>query len=497
VTLLALAASWLLAGVPCAGQELDALARQLGTGDERARRKAVQELGKLASSAAFELLIGALDDASPMVADEVQLVLPRLLDPERLELLLGKQGLAARDELVRLRSAELLGVASLAVPGASCAKALGDDDARVRRALCTSVERLARAGQLGEPRGDLAQRLARAAERDKDPDARAAAWLAELALSDAPASLDTLRAALGHELFTLRAAAVVAAAELAPEEHLALARAALADEHAGVRTLAVEALSQLAETSGPPAALALVEALEAERTLRVSWTLDDALQRLSGLAHRLDPRPWRAWATGLAPDWRPGAPAERTAPERDRASAALAGLPILSERVVFLIDFSGSMWQRREGDKTRKQAVDLELRRALEALPESARFNVIPYTDRPLPWQPALVPASERDVARALADFESCRAQGKGNFWDAALLALRDPDVDTIVLLSDGAPTGGQRWNVGLMRALFAVENRFRRVALQAVLVDCPKGLQQQWAEICAESHGAWLAAEL
>jgi hypothetical protein len=37
--------------------------------------------------------------------------------------------------------------------------------------------------------------------------------------------------------------------------------------------------------------------------------------------------------------------------------------------VCFLVDFSGSTWQTKIGEKTRKQVLDEKLRAALEALP--------------------------------------------------------------------------------------------------------------------------------
>jgi len=53
------------------------------------------------------------------------------------------------------------------------------------------------------------------------------------------------------------------------------------------------------------------------------------------------------------------------------------------------------------------------------------------------------VPASKRNVRAALKFFEDCHERGRGNFYDAALLALSDPEVDTLVVLTDGEPTGG------------------------------------------------------
>jgi hypothetical protein len=124
-------------------------------------------------------------------------------------------------------------------------------------------------------------------------------------------------------------------------------------------------------------------------------------------------------------------------------------------------------------------------------------FNVIPYTDVPIPWEKTLQPATPQNVAKALKFFTGCKASGKGNFWDAAQLALESPDVDTILVLTDGAPTGGHRWNVDLMHELYVERNRFRHVALDAVIVDAKKGMQERWRKFCEATGGRMLAVEL
>ena len=176
---------------------------------------------------------------------------------------------------------------------------------------------------------------------------------------------------------------------------------------------------------------------------------------------------------------------------------ALAGLNVVSDRVCFLIDLSGSVWQTKVGDKTRKELLDERLRAALGALPETTRFNVIPYTNDPIPWEKQLVPATKANVARATAEFEHCHQSGRGNFYDAAQLALCDPELDTLVALTDGVPTGGHRWNLDLMIELLVAQNRFRHVAFDSVLVDAPKSRAKQWATLAERTGGRSVVAEL
>jgi hypothetical protein len=172
-------------------------------------------------------------------------------------------------------------------------------------------------------------------------------------------------------------------------------------------------------------------------------------------------------------------------------------MPIVSDRIAILIDFSGSTWKPGPDGKTRKDQLDIELEKTLKALPPETWFNVIPFTDAPIPWEKSLQPATPANVARALKFFTTCKASGKGNFWDAAQLALESPDVDTILVLTDGAPTGGHRWNVDLMHELYVERNRFRHVALDAVIVDAKKGMQERWRKFCEATGGRMSAVDL
>ncbi|MBK7876809.1 MAG: HEAT repeat domain-containing protein [Planctomycetes bacterium] len=76
---------------------LDALEKKLKDPKEKERRAAVQELAKLATPAAWELVLDALKDASPMVADEAQLQLGKIDDAKTVELCFGKKGLESGD----------------------------------------------------------------------------------------------------------------------------------------------------------------------------------------------------------------------------------------------------------------------------------------------------------------------------------------------------------------------------------------------------------------
>jgi hypothetical protein len=288
----------------------------------------------------------------------------------------------------------------------------------------------------------------------------------------------------------MRAACAEGSAVLEARQEDLLARLA-ADEERVVRLRAYEAMARRQDRTG---AGLLALALETESELRLSWRLVELLQSLSGRREGRNARAWQAWAEGLPEDWAPGEPGD--AHEYDERTVSFVGMPLLSDRLAFLIDLSGSMWQERE-QGTRKQAVDAELRRALEALPEGTLFNLYPFVGQPQRWMKSLTPADKRSVKKALEDFESNHSNGQGNYWDAMMLALEDPDVDTLMILGDGAPSGGTRWNLQLIVPLFAHANRFRGVAVDALLIETRGRVLRSWEELAAQSGGRSVVVKL
>jgi hypothetical protein len=286
------------------------------------------------------------------------------------------------------------------------------------------------------------------------------------------------------------------------EQALARLRPRAVDEVRAVRARAVEALLAVGT---PGALLVLVERLTVEEERRLAERVLEILRTVSHRKYRRDPRPWRDWVNALPGRWRAPLPrggagaTERAKGVEEGASQSVsfAGLPLLSSRLTFLIDLSGSMWTEREDGRTRKDVVGDELRRALEALPPATRFNVIPFTGRPRPWRDELVPATARNVRSALAFYDACADRGSGNLWDAALVALEDPEVDTLVVLSDGAPTGGRRHRLELIVPLFLERTATRRVAVDSVLVDATRRLRGFWSEWAAATGGRSISVEL
>ncbi len=480
-TLLVLSSSLVIAEGGEAGlRELEA---QLAQGDPAHRRRAVRDLAQLGGREAFELVVGALADEAGEVGDEAQLRLAELDAPVLLRGLLGKRGLGSPDEWTRQRVAESFGRMSLDVACEDLVLAVSRKDERCAELLLWSVERRALGGRLEGDAGRCARELARLTERRGSPRLRAGA-LCALAAVDRAAALERARGFLREREPVLRSAGLEVLCQDPGSAALAACRSLIEDPEPSVRTAALVGLAGLGTLE---AAALLIERLEAEPRQRVAARALAALQDLSGLKHRADPRPWRLWWSQQESGFTPARAGATTEP---RTSAALAGLPVLSDRLALLIDFSGSLWYEREGRPARKGKVDELLRETLPRLGEATWFNLIPYTKVPHPWRPELVAASPRNVRAALMDFERAKMRGSGNVFDAALLALEDPRVDTLLIFTDGAPTGGRHWNLELMVPLLEQAARWRHIAFDAVLVDTPPGLARRWEELSRRTGG-------
>ncbi len=469
------------------------------------RRAAVQGLAELGDRKAWDLVVGLLDDREPMVADEAEVALGSVDDPKLVAELLGPAGLGHKDAWVRLRVAEALGRMPGPLEADRLARTFLAADANapsassvpnaieLRRTLLWTVERQANRQKVAGNGAKLYAAAERIAGSRQDSELRGAALQAMVAL-DGTAAHARILEWLGERDRALRCAAMRAVATLGEQECLDRSRAGLDDPETNVRAQAIENLAKLASRASM---LALANQLGVEKRERLKYTILAYLRGMSGLDVGFDPDAWRRWAETIQSKLVTGEGPVVRATTIPGTKASFAGLNLISDRVCFLVDFSGSTWQTKVGEKTRKEVLDAKLCQALEALPPGTRFNVMPYTNDPIPWEKKLVASEPANVKRALEFFERCHRSGRGNFFDAALLALEDPDVDTIVVLTDGVPTGGHRWNLELMFEVLVEKDRYRKVAFDSILVDAPKSKQKLWQELAERTGGRMVIAKL
>jgi hypothetical protein len=480
-------------GTPPTLEELRAMLRER---EPAARRRAVQGLARLATRDAWLAVIGALADPESAVADEAQLALGGVADAELAGDLCGRLGLDSREEVVARRVAEALGRMQVSIDGEALARALDPRDEERSRMAAWSIERAAAGGRLAGRADRIARELSGLAQSRRAGEASCAALVA-LANVDRIAAQAAASAAVGDRDPSRRCAGLVAARRAGMAEGRAWAIRALSDSETRVRACAID---ELLDDGSRPALAALVEQLGKDARIRLRWRIVDHLQRASGLKHRLDPRAWRVWVDSLPDSGAPRRPAARPGDKTETGGGASRAtgitFPLFSDRACFLFDFSGSMWTPLADGRLPKDVVAAALRATFERLEPTMSVNVVPFTYDPLPWERELQPATPANVKRALEFFDDCQAKGRGNYFDAALFALADPDVDTIVALTDGVPTGGTHSDVDLVVELLVERNRFRRVAFDSILVDAPPGIARRWRDLAVRTGGRCVEVE-
>ncbi|MBL9078973.1 MAG: HEAT repeat domain-containing protein [Planctomycetes bacterium] len=263
---------------------------------------------------------------------------------------------------------------------------------------------------------------------------------------------------------------------------VAAAGGALGHKSWPVRAAAIGLLVALREPAGIPL---LFERLDAEQA-RLRGDVVAGLRELTGLQLPTTAE-WRQWWAKEGPTF--VVPARAARRERNGADAGTTAsywdLPVLSDRVAFVVDCSGSMKQPfGTGDATRLDEAKRQLARVLAALPAKAKANVVTFGNDAKAFADKLQPIDERRRKAAASWVEALEAFGATNVHAALQLAFADPEVDTIYLLTDGRPSAGaivapdplarevQRWNTGRGVQIHTVALGGRSDFLERLAVD-------------------------
>lgn len=268
-----------------------------------------------------------------------------------------------------------------------------------------------------------------------------------------------------------------------------------------VRSAAAFALARL---RCKPVIPALIEGLAAELARKKDpWAMDVRLHRLlEGLTGqsvlRGDVKLWQEF-------WRKEGPTftvrERPAPGTAARAAnkyeKFFDLEIESDRVLFVLDFSGSMAepvqiQGKEtgapaGRRTTKAEVVVdELKKLVMALPDGALVNLVVFSDEVRVWRedhgrPALVKLNDEARDDLLGSFlDSLRPNGPTNLYGALAKALDfggrglydkyyAAAFDTLYVITDGAPTCGEVTDKDEIRRRVREVNGLRKIAIHCV----------------------------
>lgn len=118
------------------------------------------------------------------------------------------------------------------------------------------------------------------------------------------------------------------------------------------------------------------------------------------------------------------------------------GAEIAKKRVFFVIDVSGSMAEAAS-DGTKLDVVKKEMKKAIEAMDKTYKFNMLFYNHGFRMWKQELQRATKQIKEEAKAEIDRQMPMGMTNIWASLKKAMEDGDTKLIILLSDGLPTAG------------------------------------------------------
>lgn len=310
----------------------------------------------------------------------------------------------------------------------------------------------------------------------------------------------------------------------------------LDDEALEVQTAACLGLQEVRVRAAIPKLIDMMENSEG----RILEHLYPTLVELTDMELTDDPALWRNWWNQAGERYEllsdEEIAARRAARKQanaqyvpSRTAASFVGVDTPSQRVVFVIDVSGSMEDLvvdrdsfRERGHTRFRKLDVvkkEMSATIEALESDVRFNVLAFATEIHPWKKGPVPANllnkrsalefvdrlqpiggagaQKRAAAGLAG-SSGLDQGRTNTYGALLAAMGitgeesaaeevRAEVDTVFFLSDGRPAVGDLVDPDDIQEAIRELNQFRRITIHTIAIG---KFQKDFMEYLARDNG-------
>lgn len=159
-------------------------------------------------------------------------------------------------------------------------------------------------------------------------------------------------------------------------------------------------------------------------------------------------------------------------------------IPLVSARVAFLVDHSGSMKAPVSTDdkRTRLDAAKEQLKLVVEALPDTHMVNLIPFeTNVTSLWKE--LRRLDRESRQEFLEKSQLIPFGQGtNTFGALERAFEDETVDTIYLLTDGVPTVGAVTDIDDILDAIQRINRTRQVVIHCISIGLDSDLLRELA---------------
>lgn len=262
--------------------------------------------------------------------------------------------------------------------------------------------------------------------------------------------------------------------------------AALDHEDWSTRFAAIDAAASMRQKQG---VAKLIERIGKE-TGRMRRCIADVLWQLTAQPFGEDVDAWQGWWAEAGPKFEVVTERDVDKAERERErkrlvarttaapSAKFFGIKVESHRVIFVLDISGSMLESMYGRFVGKRGAaridiaKMELAQAIENLEEGTLFNILAFASSVTPWRKEGIAVFDANTkADALEWLGRLGANGATNLYDTVKMAFTDPDVDTIFIMSDGEPTNGEVIDPFRIREDVAFWNQHRKIKINTIAI--------------------------
>jgi len=199
--------------------------------------------------------------------------------------------------------------------------------------------------------------------------------------------------------------------------------------------------------------------------LRVAEEIRLTLEKLTGRDFGFDPDLWSTW-------WKlRGKKEDKLKPAREVSEVVTYhGIRVVSDRVVFVVDVSGSMEAVDVSGRSRMDYAREELLRTLDGLGGVTLFNIVSFSSDPSFFAEKMQKATLENKQKAKDWVAIQEPSGQTNTFDTLRKIFSDiKGVDTIFFLSDGIPTTGRHLLQEKILAEVAKMNRFRKVRIHCI----------------------------
>ncbi len=290
----------------------------------------------------------------------------------------------------------------------------------------------------------------------------------------------------------LRATALDFLAELGSKEGLRKVYEDLDDKDWALRAAAYDYCRAVRSSESIPRLIPRVD----RESGRLREDVLDTLQSLTARRYQTSAH-WEDWwrkvdgSFELIPDPKKAKKKQKDNKREKGRTVTYYDLPLISERVTFVVDTSGSMKAKVGTSKkrTRLGEAKRQLSNVVQEMAKNTKFNLVFFDHGTKKLFKVVADADRASRAEALERIEKTKAGGGTNVFAALQSAFADPDIDTIYLLSDGYPSAGEIQDANALADEVARWNRTRQVRIHCIAIGADSGLLRRLAE---ESGGKY-----